>query len=233
MENVRGYSKGYYVSAVAAVILGLALLVWPETSMQTFCYTLGAVAVIFGLVKIIMYFTRDRMENLMQPDLVIGITATAFGAFVLLKSEFVLSILPFFTGVFLLVGSVLKFQGALDLKHLGFQAWGVILAIAIAMLGLGALLVANPFEAARIAVILIGAGLAADGATNLFNMFAITYLFKKARKEGTGNKNIVHVTDAEEICERETLGGTVDMEETVRQKDSKFPILRKKSREND
>ena len=60
MEQLRGYSKGYYFSAVASMILGAALLVWPETSMQTFCYTLGAVSVIFGLVKIIMYFTRDR-----------------------------------------------------------------------------------------------------------------------------------------------------------------------------
>ena len=56
MEQLRGYSKGYYFSAVASMILGAALLVWPETSMQTFCYTLGAVSVIFGLVKIIMVF---------------------------------------------------------------------------------------------------------------------------------------------------------------------------------
>ena len=151
--------------------------------MQTFCYTLGAVSVIFGMVKIIMYFTRDRMESLMEPDLVIGISVLAFGAFVLLKSQFVLSVLPFFTGVFLLIGGVVKLQGALDLKRLGFGAWWLILLIALAMFVLGGVLVANPFEAARVVVILIGAGLLADGLTNLFNLLMITHLFKKAKQK--------------------------------------------------
>lgn len=95
----------------------------------------------------------------MEPDLVVGISVLAFGAFVLLKSQFVLSVLPFFTGVFLLIGGVVKLQGALDLKRLGFGAWWLILLIALAMFVLGGVLVANPFEAARVVVILIGTGL--------------------------------------------------------------------------
>ncbi|MDO5422898.1 MAG: DUF308 domain-containing protein [Eubacteriales bacterium] len=227
MENVRGYSKSYYISAVAGIILGLAMLVWPETSMQTFCYTLGAVAVIFGLVKIVMYFTKDRMENLMQPDLVVGITATAFGAFVLLKSEFVLSILPFFTGVFLLIGAILKLQAALDLKRLEFRAWWVVLIISIAMFALGGLLVANPFDAARVVVILIGAGLLADGATNLADMFLITSLYKKARNKPKEKNVAVHVVDAEE-AEEITKEPSAPANTA---KTSFLPSVRRKSRE--
>ena len=201
MEQLRGYSKGYYFSAVASMILGAALLVWPETSMQTFCYTLGAVSVIFGLVKIIMYFTRDRMESLMEPDLVVGISVLAFGAFVLLKSQFVLSVLPFFTGVFLLIGGVVKLQGALDLKRLGFGAWWLILLIALAMFDLGGVLVANPFEAARVVVILIGTGLLADGLANLFNLLMITHLFKKAKQKKAEQEAVI--VEAHEVVSRE------------------------------
>ena len=201
MEQLRGYSKGYYFSAVASMILGAALLVWPETSMQTFCYTLGAVSVIFGLVKIIMYFTRDRMESLMEPDLVVGISVLAFGAFVLLKSQFVLSVLPFFTGVFLLIGGVVQLQGALDLKRLGFGAWWLILLIALAMFVLGGVLVANPFEAARVVVILIGTGLLADGLANLFNLLMITHLFKKAKQKKAEQEAVI--VEAHEVVSRE------------------------------
>ena len=201
MEQLRGYSKGYYFSAVASMILGAALLVWPETSMQTFCYTLGAVSVIFGLVKIIMYFTRDRMESLMEPDLVVGISVLAFGAFVLLKSQFVLSVLPFFTGVFLLIGGVVKLQGALDLKRLGFGAWWLILLIALAMFVLGGVLVANPFEVARVVVILIGTGLLADGLANLFNLLMITHLFKKAKQKKAEQEAVI--VEAHEVVSGE------------------------------
>ena len=106
--EIRGYSKSYYISAILGIVLGAALLVWPQTSMQTFCYVLGTCSVVLGLVKIVMYFMKDRLANLMQPDLVVGISALAFGIFVLVKSEFVLSFLPFLTGVFLLLGAVIK-----------------------------------------------------------------------------------------------------------------------------
>lgn len=188
--EIRGYSKSYYISAILGIVLGAALLVWPQTSMQTFCYVLGTCSVVLGLVKIVMYFMKDRLANLMQPDLVVGISALAFGIFVLVKSEFVLSFLPFLTGVFLLLGAVIKLQSALDLRHLGLSKWWLILIAGAASLILGILLVVNPFEAARVAVILIGAGLLADGAVNLLDMFLIRSLYKKARKTAQESKTI-------------------------------------------
>lgn len=218
MEHFRDYTKGYYVSAVAAIVLGAALLAWPDTSLQTFCYALGGAAVIFGLVKIVMYFMRDRLDNLMEPDLVVGVTAAAFGVFVLLKSEFVLSILPFFTGVFLLIGAILKLQNAIDMKRLHFGAWWLILVVAIGMFGLGGLLVANPYFIAELIVILIGIGLVVDGAVNLFDMFMLRRLLKKLRQVRADAE--AYVAEAEEVYEEpkgpETESG------------KRFPIKRKK-----
>ena len=124
-----------------------------------------------------------------------------FGAFVLLKSQFVLSVLPFFTGVFLLIGGVVKLQGALDLKRLGFGAWWLILLIALAMFVLGGVLVANPFEAARVVVILIGTGLLADGLANSFNLLMITHLFKKAKQKKAEQEAVI--VEAHEVVSRE------------------------------
>ena len=71
--------------------------------------------------------------------------------------------------------------------------WLILIAGAASLI-LGILLVVNPFEAARVAVILIGAGLLADGAVNLLDMFLIRSLYKKARKTSQESKTI----DAEE-----------------------------------
>lgn len=224
MKNDRDYTKGYYISAVAAIVLGVALLAWPDTSLQTFCYALGGVAVIFGLVKIIMYFMKDRLENLMEPELVTGVTSAAFGAFVLLKSEFILSILPFFTGVFLLIGAIMKLQNAIDMKRLGFRAWWLVLIISIGMFGLGGLLVANPLFVAKIVVILIGAGLTADGVVNLFDMFMLKRLLKKFRQMEADAGAIV--TEAQEIYEEPEKEEDVPEEEN--RTGVKFPLMKKK-----
>ena len=152
MEQLRGYSKGYHFRAAASMILGAALLVWPSTSMQTFCYTLGAVRCNFRPGKdLLCILPETRMESLMEPDLGgwnerAGISAT----FVLLK-----------IAVCSLSASVLYRCISADWRcgkasgRLGFEASGLWCMVADSSdrsgrVVLGGVLVANPFEAARV-----------------------------------------------------------------------------------
>ena len=69
------------------------------------------------------------------------------------------------------------------------------------MFVLGGVLVANPFEAARVVVILIGTGLLADGLANLFNLLMITHLFKKAKQKKAEQEAVI--VEAHEVVSRE------------------------------
>ena len=42
MEQIREVKKSFCALSVAYIVLGLALLIWPDISMQTFCYVFGA-----------------------------------------------------------------------------------------------------------------------------------------------------------------------------------------------
>ena len=182
MKDMKAFKNAYSLMAVTDIIFGIVLLIWPDVSMKTFCYVLGVMSVIFGLVHIIIYFTRDKMQAMLQMDMVSGICLLAFGIFVLVKPEFIISILPFVVGVIMLLGAVVKFQNCLDMKKLGFTKWYLILVASLLMVGVVIILVINPFEAAEVMMILLGAGLLADGLISLFDIFMLNSLVKKAKK---------------------------------------------------
>lgn len=182
MESGKDFKKSYCVVSVIYMIFGLVLLVWPDLSLQTLCYVLGAMFIVFGLTHIVLYFIKDRMNAFLQMDLVSGVFGIAAGIFVLVKPRLVIELLPFLAGVLMILGSVIKLQNALDLKRLTFGKWYLGLAAAAVMLLMGVILVVNPFETMRVIVVLMGAGMLVDGAVNIFHMIMINHMVRKMRK---------------------------------------------------
>lgn len=182
MQNGKDFKKSYCVASVVYIIFGLVLLLWPDLSLQTLCYVLGTMFIVFGLTHIVLYFIKDRMTSILQMDLVSGVYGIAAGIFVLVKPRLVIELLPFFAGILMILGAVIKLQNALDLKRLMFGRWYLALAAAAVMLGLGIILVLNPFETMRVIVILMGAGMLVDGLVNIFNMIMINHMVRKMRK---------------------------------------------------
>ena len=86
------------------------------------------------------------MTNIMQMDLVTGVVAGAFGAFLLLHPDFVGTAMPFAVGILLMIGGIVKLQNSIDMKRLHFTHWKAVLVFAVLLFGVGAVLIYNPFE---------------------------------------------------------------------------------------
>ncbi len=179
MEETKKFSRSYILLSALYVVLGIVLLLWPTSSVQMICYTLGFIMVVLGITYGILYFTKDRLTGVLQMDLVIGIICLAFGAFILLNPEFLASVMPFAMGIILLLGAVVKIQSAVNMKRLAFQKWYLVLLMAFVMLILAAILLWNPFSGERAMILYTGACLVADGLTNLVSMACILYRVKK------------------------------------------------------
>lgn len=215
MGQVREVKKSFCLLSAAYIILGLVLLIWPDISVRTFCYVFGIGMIILGCAHMIMYFTKDRMQSVMQMDMVIGIVGIATGAYILLKMEYMLEIIPFALGVVALLGSAVKLQNAFDLKRLNAGRWYIMLLFAAVLLVLGAILVANPFEGLEIIVLLIGASLILDGVGNLIGIFWIGYRFKHPLDAADGKKDrfqAVRTVEAETV---EDVDSEADTAETA------------------
>ena len=195
MEEIRGFHKSMIILSVCYVIAGIILLFWPDMSMDIFCKGLGIGMLVVGITHVIIYFTKDHMQSIMQMDLVVGVVCAAFGAFLLMHPDFVEMAMPFAVGILLMIGAILKLQNSIDLKHLKFVRWKVVLVLAVLMLVMGAVLIYNPFTG-RGLLVYIGIGLMADGVINIVCMLSISHRLKKlARNPGMKKEKIVNADD--------------------------------------
>lgn len=214
MEQVREVKKSFCILSAAYIVLGIVLLVWPDLSVKTFCYVFGVGMIIFGCAHLVLYFTKDKLQSVMQMDLVSGIVGTATGAYILLKMEYMLEIIPFALGIVALLGAVVKLQHALDLRRLGASRWYLLLAFSAALFVFGGLLIANPFEGIEIIVVLIGVSLIIDGVGNLLGIFWLRYVVRHLKKAARAQDDYSFV-EAVDVTEESLPAARADASGTL------------------
>ena len=115
--------------------------------------------------------------------LVIGIIAVALGIMMLIRPQYIVSILPILLGIFIILSSIMKIQNAIDLKRVDYPRWWLILVFALISIALGAILIWNPFAAASTLMMFVGASLCADGIMSLWSMFCLTRSVRRVEKK--------------------------------------------------
>ena len=158
---------GYIVMAAAFCVIGLLLMIFPETSTQVICCTLGIAMLCFGVIKLIGYFSRDLFRLAFQFDLEFGILLTALGMIVLLRPAGAMSFLFVALGISILTDGLFRIRIAMDAKTFGVRSWWLLLMLAIVTAVVGLLLVFHPLKSAQWMTVLLGVSLFAEGVLNL------------------------------------------------------------------
>ena len=149
--------------------LGIFLLLVPGTAMNIVCYALGGVVLACAAVQLVRYFAVERGVFQSQLTLVSGIVCLALGAFLIIRSDIVVSILPIVFGLFVIFDSLGRIQNALDLRRCEYPSWKGFLFLPVLSVVLGVVLVINPFGAMEKLVMAIGIILIVEGAINLLS----------------------------------------------------------------
>lgn len=159
--------SGTMLLSIAYIIIGMMLLIMPQTSLLWICYAFGAVVLVTGIVCLIQY-ARIRGTGFTAPFMLVGGVITAgLGIFTLAKPQVVASFLPVVFGIFILVDGLSRVGTAMDLAKRKGQKWWVLLLLSVVSVALGVLLVLHPFDAAVSVVMVCGILLIIEGALNL------------------------------------------------------------------
>ena len=159
---LRYVKNGMLLLSVAYIVIGMLLLIMPETSLLWICNIFGVVVLVTGIVCLIQY-ARIRGTGFTAPFMLVGGVITAgLGIFTLAKPQVVTSF-----GIFIVVDGLSRIGTAIDLAKRKGQKWWLLLLFSIVSVALGVLLVLHPFDAAVSAVMLCGILLIAEGALNL------------------------------------------------------------------
>ena len=104
-----------------------------------------------------------------QLTLISGIICLALGAFLILRSDIVVSILPIVFGLFVIFDSISRVQNALDLRRCGYSSWKGFLLLPVLSVVLGVIMILNPFGTMETLVMAIGIILIVEGSINLLS----------------------------------------------------------------
>ncbi len=167
MEWIKRAKSAYIAVSVIMVILGAVLMLNPGLSMLTLCYLIGGLMVIFGITRLVGYFSKDLFRLAFQFDLALGIFCMLAGIVILVHPNNIMKLLPVIIGLFVTIDGVFKMQTAIDSKRFGLKRWYAILVLAAVTCVFGLLLIIDPFAGGKALMILFGATMMIDGIQNL------------------------------------------------------------------
>ena len=158
---------GYIVMSLVFCGAGVLFIVKPELSAMVISRALGAAMIVFGVVKLVGYFSRDLFRLAFQYDLGFGLLLIALGVLVLAKPAGVLDFIFIALGIAILTDGLFKVQIAMDSKRFGISSWWLTLLLAVVTGLVGLALVFRPWDSARLLTVLLGTALLAEGILNL------------------------------------------------------------------
>ena len=163
----RVAKTGYIVIAAALFALGVLLLLKPDFSLLLFNYILGVLVVVFGIVKLVGFFSEDLYRLAFQYDLAGGILLCTLGIVMLLHPDASITFLCIAFGVLVMGDGLLRLQVAIDAKRFGLETWWLILTLAILTAAGGCILIIRPVDALRVIMTLSGLTFLAEGGLTL------------------------------------------------------------------
>lgn len=179
MKFFRRVRWAYLLLSLFLIGIGVCLFMWPEISMNMMVMAAGGAAMLFGLIKIIVYFVRQVNAMVEQYDFSTGLLSIAAGAVLLVQPAELLQLLPQVLAVCMLCDCVFKLQVALDAKRLGSSVWFLQLFVLLICVAWGVCLLLQPFGLDAYVSEMVAGGLIAEGVLNLLAVLFIAFTVKK------------------------------------------------------
>lgn len=164
---IRAAKTGYIIVSLTMCILGIVMVLKPQTSTIVICYVAGGLLIIFGIVKIFGYLSKDLYRLAFQYDLAFGILLITLGIIMVCRPRGILTLFYSVVGILLLSDGLFKIQLSIDSKSFGISKWWLILLFAVLTGFFGVMLILRPIKGATAVAMLLGLALLAEGFMNL------------------------------------------------------------------
>lgn len=179
----KNFQTGAIAVSVCMLVLGIVMLIWPEISAMTVCVILGVLCALAGIYKLVRYFRLGFAGVFFRFDLGAGILYILAGLLLLLHPQDAVTILPMAAGIYILFGSVMDIQVAVEMHRFGLGNWLLSLILGIVNTLLGFYLLFNPFTGASALMMAVGICLIIGSIQSLYSIFSITKVIRECKKD--------------------------------------------------
>lgn len=174
---------GYIIVSAALCVLGILLIAVPDFSASLFGAICGVLLIVFGIVRLTGYFSRDLYRLAFQYDLPLGILLVIMGIVMLAHPGSLVTFICVALGIFILSDGLFKIQIAWDSRRFGITKWWLILAFAIVTGICGLLLLLRPGEGGRVLMIILGITLLSEGILNFSTVLSAVKIIKHQKPD--------------------------------------------------
>lgn len=169
---------GYIVMSVMFCVAGALFIALPDISITMIGISMGIAMIVFGIVKLVGYFSRDLFRLAFQFDLELGILLLVLGLIVLIRPDDLMTFMCIALGISILTDGLFKVQIALDSKRFGIKSWWVIFALAVVAGTIGVFLIFRSAKSAQFLTVLLGVSILAEGILNLYTVISTVLIIK-------------------------------------------------------
>ena len=169
---------GYIIMSSMLCLLGIILIIAPDFSISLLGILCGSILVVFGVIRLVGYFSKDLFRLAFQYDLVFGILMLVIGSVVLVRPDGVLNFVCIALGISILADALFKIQIAMESKRFGIKEWWLIFDTAIIAGICGLILIFRPAEGSSLLTVLFGVALLSEGILNMSTAFTTVKIIR-------------------------------------------------------
>ena len=169
---------GYIIMSVLFCLAGVLFIAMPEISTKIIGICIGISMILFGIVRLIGYFSKDLYRLAFQFDLEFGILMMILGVIVLFNPENLMAFICVVIGISILLDGLFKIRIALDSKQFGIKSWWLILALAIVTGVIGVFLIFDSATGSELMTVILGLTLLSEGILNLSTVISTVLIVK-------------------------------------------------------
>ena len=175
--------NGYVIMSAVLCILGLILMLFPGLSAKFLGLTCGIVFILFGIVKLIGYFSKDLFRLAFQFDFEFGIVMMVVGVVMCMHPMGMLNFICILLGICALLEGLFKVRIAFDARNFGIEKWWLTFVLALISAAFGLILVFRPGAGSHMLMILLGMTFLFEGILGISMVITMVKIIDHQRDE--------------------------------------------------
>lgn len=165
------FQKLALLRAIICLVLGLLLLLLPQTMLNIIVFVLAAYLFIMGLLGILSYFNKRRTSDALTIDFISGLFSALIGLVLALFNRQIIGLIPIILGIFVVLSGALSLTQALDLRKANNRSGRALLIYSLLLIVVGIVAILNPFGSMATLTRLLGVVLLLMGIGDMVTHF--------------------------------------------------------------
>ncbi|MBR1883969.1 MAG: DUF308 domain-containing protein [Clostridia bacterium] len=164
------------ITSIIYVVLGIAIIVNPETMLSIAGITIAILSIIYGIISIIINVRDIKSES----SLVFGIISIVIGIVFLVYPDSLSFLISIGLGIWFIASSTTRIKFAILLKAVPTMNWALVLIGAIITLGIGVSFIFAPLASAVALTTITGVLMLVYSVIDLMEIIVIKMHIKDA-----------------------------------------------------